>query len=124
MPPGQASRTALLTNLANCVQPLIRYDLGDCITVSPAPCSCCSPLPASRVEGRRKAILSFLAPDGQVIQLLPVTLSSLVEKTPGGRQFQVIQKGPATLIIRLEVVPGADGRRVWETIPQWHVSFG
>ena len=33
VPPGDAGATTLLTNLANHVQPLIRYDLGDRVTV-------------------------------------------------------------------------------------------
>ncbi len=34
-PPGEPSRTVLLTNLANRVQPIIRYDLGDSVVVNP-----------------------------------------------------------------------------------------
>ena len=30
-PPGELSHTVLLTNLANAVQPIIRYDLGDSV---------------------------------------------------------------------------------------------
>ena len=33
VPPGQPSCSVLLTNLANTVQPLIRYDLGDQVTL-------------------------------------------------------------------------------------------
>ena len=40
VPAGQPSYTALLTNLANRVQPFIRYDLGDRITVGRTPCAC------------------------------------------------------------------------------------
>ena len=35
-PPGEMSHTVLLTNLANRVQPIIRYDLGDSVLVNPA----------------------------------------------------------------------------------------
>jgi hypothetical protein len=62
VPPGQPSHSVLVTNLANRVQPIIRYELGDSITVSPARCPCGSPLPAIRVEGRTDEILSFLTP--------------------------------------------------------------
>lgn len=50
--PGTASHTVLVTNLANRVQPVIRYDLGDSITWHPDPCPCGSPLPAITVHGR------------------------------------------------------------------------
>jgi phenylacetate-coenzyme A ligase PaaK-like adenylate-forming protein len=53
VPPGQRSHTALLTNLANRAQPIIRYDLGDSIIVNPQPCPCGNPLPAVHVEHRR-----------------------------------------------------------------------
>jgi phenylacetate-CoA ligase len=46
---GQPSYSTLLTNLANHVQPLIRYDLGDQITVSSKPCGCGSTLPVIEV---------------------------------------------------------------------------
>ena len=50
-PPGEPSHTVLLTNLANRVQPIIRYDLGDSIIAKPEPCACGSRLPAIQVEG-------------------------------------------------------------------------
>jgi phenylacetate-coenzyme A ligase PaaK-like adenylate-forming protein len=36
--PGRASHGVLLTNLANRVQPLIRYELGDSLLANPEPC--------------------------------------------------------------------------------------
>jgi len=65
-PPGVASHTALLTSLANRVQPIIRYDLGDSITAKLKPCPCGSPLPAVRVSGRRDDVLRFDLADGSV----------------------------------------------------------
>lgn len=38
-PAGTASHTVLLTNLANRIQPIVRYDLGDSVLVKPDPCS-------------------------------------------------------------------------------------
>ncbi len=98
--PGEASRTVLLTNLANRVQPIIRYDLGDSITLSPYPCPCGSPLPAIRVEGRRDEILFLQAPGGEKIPLLPMALATVVEETPGVARFQAIQTAPAAIRIR------------------------
>jgi phenylacetate-CoA ligase len=115
VPPGQIAHTVLLTNLANRVQPIIRYDLGDSIIVNPDPCSCGSPLPAIRVEGRHDEILPLNTTNGELIQLLPMALTTVIEETPGVRRFQVIQTAPATLGVRLEVTPGVDGPQVWET---------
>ncbi len=116
VPPGQASCTALLTNLANRVQPIIRYDLGDSITVSPDPYPCGSPLPALHVEGRRDEILYLQASGGEAVPLLPMALATVVEQTPGVRRFQVIQTAPATLTVRLNVAAGTDDALVWEMV--------
>ena len=116
IPPGETSRTALLTNLANRVQPIIRYDLGDSITVSPDPCPCGIALPVIRVEGRKDEILTCQAPDGEAVTLPPLALANAVEETPGVRSYQVIQTAPEVLSVRLEVAPGSDGSRVWENV--------
>jgi len=49
---GLASHTVLLTNLANYVQPIIRYELGDSVTLLAECCPCGNQLPAVRIEGR------------------------------------------------------------------------
>src|SRR5205823_10944439 len=45
VPDGTPGAKVLVTNLYNLVQPLIRYEVGDVVTVSPSPCPCGSPLP-------------------------------------------------------------------------------
>ncbi len=57
VPPDTPSASVLLTNLANRVQPLVRYELGDSVTFVSKPCPCGSPLPVIRVDGRRDEIL-------------------------------------------------------------------
>lgn len=78
MPPGEASATVLVTNLANRVQPVMRYDLGDSIIAKPDPCTCGSPLPAIRVEGRRDDVVSMRTRDGHVVRLLPLALTTVI----------------------------------------------
>lgn len=109
-PPGQSSHTVLLTNLANRIQPIIRYDLGDSILVKPEPCRCGNFLPAVRVEGRRNAILRLKSSGGGMVQLLPLALSTVVEEGAGVHRFQLTQDGPDSLSLRLDVAPG-DSRR-------------
>jgi phenylacetate-coenzyme A ligase PaaK-like adenylate-forming protein len=116
VPPGQASRTVLLTNLANRVQPIIRYDLGDSITVSPDPCPCGNVLPVIRVEGRLDEILSFSAPSGEAVKLPPRALANVVDGTAGMRCSQIIQTAPDVMTVRLEVTPGSDRPEVWERV--------
>ena len=116
VPPGEASSSALVTNLANRVQPIIRYDLGDRIILDPDPCTCGLPLPVVRVEGRRDEILSFQAPSGEEVKLPPRALANAVEGTGGVKSFQVIQTAPDVLTVRLEVGPGSESSAVWAKV--------
>ena len=116
VPPGQASQTVLLTNLANRVQPIIRYDLGDSVTVDPDPCPCGNPLPAIKVEGRRDDILYLQTPDGMSIPILPMALATVVEEVPGVTRYQIIQTAPAELSLRIEASPGTENLQVGELV--------
>jgi phenylacetate-coenzyme A ligase PaaK-like adenylate-forming protein len=117
VPAGELSHTVLVTNLANRVQPLIRYNLGDRVQLFPGPCTCGSPFPAVRVEGRSGDVLTFAAADGAgldgtglggaVVTVLPLALGTVIEETDGVRRFQAIRTGPRSLTVRLELLPGA-----------------
>jgi phenylacetate-coenzyme A ligase PaaK-like adenylate-forming protein len=102
MPPGEPSRTVLLTNLANRVQPLIRYDLGDSVVARLEPCSCGSPLPAIRVEGRCDDVVSLCAPDNSIVRLLPLALSTVVEEAAHVHRFQIVQTAADRLMLRFD----------------------
>ncbi|HET9111563.1 MAG TPA: phenylacetate--CoA ligase family protein [Ktedonobacterales bacterium] len=119
VPPGQPSYTTLLTNLANRIQPLIRYDLGDSITVKPDPCLCGLTLPAIRVEGRKGDALRLATVAGGSVAVLPLAVAAVVEETPGVRRAQIIQTGHSELTLRLEAGEGAtaaESARVWEQV--------
>jgi phenylacetate-coenzyme A ligase PaaK-like adenylate-forming protein len=102
-PPGEPSHTVLLTNLANRVQPVIRYDLGDSVIVNPAPCACGSPLPAIRAEGRRDDIVALKTADGHVVRLSPLALTTVVEDALPGHRFQLVQSAPDCIRVRLAI---------------------
>jgi phenylacetate-coenzyme A ligase PaaK-like adenylate-forming protein len=102
VPPGSPSATVLLTNLANRVQPLIRYDLGDSITVEPKPCACGSPFPAIRVEGRRDDILRLADGRRRRVALLPMAITTVVEEEAQVHRFQIVQTAADALELRLE----------------------
>jgi len=108
VPPRTASASTLLTNLANRVQPLIRYDLGDSVTLDPEPCPCGSRLPVVRVEGRTDEILPLETPAGETRVLLPLVVATVVEDAPGIRSYQVIRRGPRRLDVRIDEAPGFD----------------
>ena len=102
VPPGVRSHTVLLTNLANFAQPIIRYDLGDSITIVPEQCSCGSPFPLIRVEGRRDDVIRLTAEDGAQVPLLPLAVVTVLEEEGRVSRFQLIQTGPATLSLRMD----------------------
>ena len=55
VPPGEPSAGVLISNLANRVQPTLRYRLGDEVLIQPDPCPCGNTLRAMRLIGRRDA---------------------------------------------------------------------
>ncbi len=123
VPAGQRSETVLVTNLANYVQPVIRYELGDSVVIGTDPCECGSPLPTITTEGRTDEILRVPAVGGGQAVLLPLAISTVVEETPGVRQYQILQTGPAALSIRLAVDPGRSSADVGRLVRQRLTDF-
>ncbi len=101
VPAGQPSHSVLLTNLANWVQPLIRCDLGDQITLHEQPCACGSPLPVFEVQGRSDDILRVRGHGGVAVALLPLALTTVLEDDAGVFDFQLRQQNQTTLVLRL-----------------------
>jgi phenylacetate-CoA ligase len=110
--PGRAGHTTLLTNLANHVQPLIRYDLGDRVRVHEQACPCGSALPAIDIEGRVDDALCLSGDGGRLVRLLPLALTTLIEDDVGWFDFQLVQRGPRSLLLTLAGAgdPAAVGR--------------
>jgi len=105
MPTGRLSHTTLLTNLANHLQPLIRFDIGDRIMLGGESCPCGSALPVLQVQGRCDDMLVVPGRDGSPVTLLPLALSTVLEDEAGLFDFQLRQTGPREL--RLLLGPGA-----------------
>ena len=116
VPPGVQSHTLLISNLANRVQPILRYDLGDSILQRPDPCPCGDRSPAIRVRGRTADMLTFPAARGQPVTIIPLAFEALVDRTPGVEVFQIVQSTPTRLRVRLKVAPGADPDQVWQAV--------
>jgi phenylacetate-CoA ligase len=109
--PGQQSYTVLLTNLINRVQPIIRYDLGDSVTLRSEPCPCGNPFPAFYLEGRRNDPLIL---NGKTVY--PGVAIEMFDHLPGVERFQVVQTGTNTLKLRLQVAAGHEQEQVWATM--------
>ncbi len=118
VPPGQPSHNALLTNLANHIQPFVRYELGDSIIVRPDPCPCGSPFPAIHVRGRINELLSINDANGHEVMLSFEVFGIAIRKNTPVRRYQVIQTAPDCIRVRLELEPDADRRSTWKTVQE------
>jgi phenylacetate-coenzyme A ligase PaaK-like adenylate-forming protein len=107
-PPGKLSHTVLVTNLANHVQPVVRYDLGDRVSVRAAPCPCGNPMPAIRVEGRNDDVVVLHDAQGAAVPLAPLALTTVLDDACGEHRYQLVQRGERLL---LRLAP-ADRERV------------
>ncbi len=104
--PGEPSWTVLLTNLANHVQPIIRYDLGDSVTFANRPCPCGSPLPALRVGGRRDDTVALAAADGRMLSVPPLAVTTVIEERAGVYRFQLVETAINRFVLRLDAAEG------------------
>jgi len=106
VPPGEQSHTVLITNLANRIQPILRYDLGDSVIQRPDPCPCGSPFPAIRVQGRSADVLVFKDRENRDVSIPPLALD--LDDIPGVELFQIVQVDPEKLCLHLQLKNGAN----------------
>ncbi|ADU00349.1 MULTISPECIES: phenylacetate--CoA ligase family protein [Mycolicibacterium] len=123
VPAGQLSEGVLVTNLANRIQPIIRYQLGDRVTVDPEPCPCGSPFPTIDVVGRTDDTLTFTTPDGGQVEILPLAVATVAEETAGVVGCQLIQRAPTALSVRLRVEPPEEQDAVWPVLKDRLAAF-
>lgn len=115
VPPGTTSHTVLLTNLANRLQPVIRYDLGDSVVQRPDACPCGSPLPAIRVQGRAADVLTVFGEGAARVSIPPLAFAITLDAVPGIESYQIVQATPARLRFRFLAERGADPEAVWQS---------
>jgi len=102
VPAGQPGARLLITNLYNLVQPLLRLEVTDLVTLDPDPCPCGRTLVrVSTIHGRSDDVLSLPARDGGRIEVHPLHFA-LLTLDYQVREFQVVQDGP---ILRILIVP-------------------
>jgi phenylacetate-CoA ligase len=101
--PGEVGSRLLVTNLFNRVQPLIRFEVTDLVSIEPEPCPCGRSLMRLRsLEGRAEEVLRL---GGVTVHPLQF---ALVTADPDVREFQVVQVGDG-LRLRVALRAGADG---------------
>lgn len=104
VPAGEASHSVLLTNLANRAQPLIRYQLGDSITMYPDLCACGNHRPSFSVEGRCDDTLQLSGGAHGVVHLSPMALTTAVEEAADVHRFQLRQTASDAIDLRIDTV--------------------
>jgi phenylacetate-coenzyme A ligase PaaK-like adenylate-forming protein len=107
---GSLSHTALLTVLANEVQPFIRYDIGDRLRFYPDPCPCDSPFRSFQVEGRQATLLNVKG-----VALSPLVFDLEHEQA---RRIQLVQTADQEFEVRIELGEGAVAEVVLEQVIQ------
>ncbi|MFC7251821.1 phenylacetate--CoA ligase family protein [Halomicroarcula sp. GCM10025324] len=122
--PGTPSDTVLITSLSNRVQPLVRYDLGDSITMYEEQCPCGSAFPIVEVSGRQGDVLQFETDEGEEVPIFPLALATVVEDVPGVRRVQIIRTAATTLQVRFDVAPETAREAVWKHIKGAQSFFG
>lgn len=121
VPAGHAGTTTLLTNLANHLQPVIRYDLGDRVRLLDAPCGCGSHLPVIEVHGRDDDTLCLAAGVGMpAVRVVPLAVSTVLEEEAGLFDFQLVQQGPRELLLRTR----GQGQKMQRTLRKARAALG
>ena len=97
VPCGVMSDKVLITNLANKIQPFIRYELTDRVIVHDEKCACGRTSRWVEIEGRTDDILDF----GNGVRIAPMSLYKILEEVPGMSRFQLVQRAADKLELRL-----------------------
>jgi phenylacetate-coenzyme A ligase PaaK-like adenylate-forming protein len=105
------------------VQPLIRYDLGDQVTIHTERCGCGSVLPVIDVQGRRDDALLMRGQNGDTVTLLPLALTTVFEDDAGVFNFQLQQHDDCTLVLKLEA-SGSEGQTMASRCQEALEHFG
>jgi phenylacetate-coenzyme A ligase PaaK-like adenylate-forming protein len=104
--PGTPGEKVLVTNFYNSVQPFIRYEIPDVVTISPTPCTCGSPFPlVLKVEGRADQVVWIRAGDGYR-QVHPYVFVDVLDERPEVGYYQIEQLERNRFSLRAAPAPG------------------
>lgn len=108
VPPGTPGAKVLLTNLLNTVQPIIRYELDDVITMSPDPCPCGNKLPLiASIAGRSNDQFWVINRHGEGLEMTNFIFKDAFLLLFDLAEFQVTQIGQNQFKVLVEVVKGS-----------------
>jgi phenylacetate-coenzyme A ligase PaaK-like adenylate-forming protein len=106
VPDGEKGAKVLITNLANYVQPIIRYEIGDIVTMATEPCGCGSNLPlVAGIDGRDSEMF-FIETDVGLQPLPPAVFEVALGEVLDAREYQLVQEERNAFRVRVEPLPG------------------
>ncbi len=127
VPPGTEGSKVLLTNLYNRVQPIIRYEIDDRITMSAKPCGCGNLLPRiEKISGRSKDLLFIETDDGKRRELPYFVIVAGLHHVLEMAEHQIVQTGPRNFLIRAVPLAGQilDAERVRSVVMEQVILEG
>jgi phenylacetate-CoA ligase len=106
VPDGEKGAKVLVTNLANYAQPIIRYEIGDIVTMATENCGCGSNMPLIKcVEGRDSDVFEIKTDKG-TRSVQPTIFELALGRMLDVREYQIIQEENTRFRILLEPLPG------------------
>jgi phenylacetate-CoA ligase len=113
VPVGQTGAKVLVTNLANRVQPFIRYEVGDRVSLASSLCPCGSRLPRiEHIDGRASEMFWVDADNGRKKFLTGVLFHVAIDALGTVREWQARQVSPRRIELSLELLSGVDRQQV------------
>ena len=106
VPPDQPGDRVLITNLANTLQPFIRYELADAVMLSPTPCPCGSPFPLIREVAGRSDEVVWVRENGRYRQVHPYVFIDVLDEYPPLGWYQIVQRERNRFLLRAVPAPG------------------
>jgi phenylacetate-coenzyme A ligase PaaK-like adenylate-forming protein len=92
VPPGQYGEKVLVTNLTNCIQPVIRYEIEDVAGYADRSCECGLPFPTLlSVQGRKSDFLYFQKPNKEYEKFHPYRFRIPLYYMHELFQYQIVQ---------------------------------
>jgi phenylacetate-coenzyme A ligase PaaK-like adenylate-forming protein len=109
VPDGQPGSKVVVTNLLNKVQPFIRYEIDDVITISHEPCPCGNPLPlVTSIAGRANDQFWIVTPSGEVQKMSNFIFKDAFLELYDIAEYQVLQTGTNRFLVLAQPVPGGN----------------
>lgn len=105
VPDGSSGKKVLVTNLSNYVQPIIRYEVGDVVTMAAQPCDCGSQMPRiERIDGRASEVF-WIRKGERVTEMTPILFQHALEYSLAIREWQVVQVERNKFEVRVQPLP-------------------